>query len=145
MKIKKLMLLALPAMALSVGIVALNTPKVSEDYSTVEAADYTSSNRELTFNEDGSVSATFSVNDNTLDTRGWLLCLFTSRPSFDPVTHKTENSSNLHPYSTAACAHYFFASNETQEGNISVTWAANFADQKEGWTETQKTTTEERL
>ena len=41
MKIKKLMLFALPVMALSVGIVALNTPKASEDYSTVEAADYT--------------------------------------------------------------------------------------------------------
>ena len=51
MKIKKLMLLALPVMALSVGIVALNTPKASEEYSTVEAADYTSSNRELTFND----------------------------------------------------------------------------------------------
>lgn len=143
MKIKKLMLFALPVMALSVGIVALNTPKASEEYSTVEAADYTPSNRKLTFNSDGSVDATFSVNDNTLDTRGWLLCLFESKPSFDPVTHKTENSSNLHPYSTAACAHYFFAANTTKEGNISVTWAANFADQKEGWTETQKTTTEE--
>lgn len=143
MKIKKLMLLALPVMALSVGIVALNTPKVSEDYSTVEAADYTPSNRKLTFNDGGSVSANFSVNDNTLDTRGWLLCLFTTRPSFDPVTHKTENSSNLHPYSTAACAHYFFAANTAREGNVSVTWAANFADQKEGWTKTEKTTTEE--
>lgn len=143
MKIKKLMLLALPAMALSVGIVALNTPKVSEDYSTVEAADYTPSNRKLTFNDGGSVSANFSVNDNTLDTRGWLLCLFTTRPSFDPVTHKTENSSNLHPYSTAACAHYFFAANTTKEGNISVTWDADFADQKEGWTETEKTAAEE--
>lgn len=143
MKIKKLMLLALPVMALSVGIVALSTPKASEEYSTVEAADYTPSNRKLTFNNDGSVDATFSVNDNTLDTRGWLLCLFTSKPSFDPVTHKTENSSNLHPYSTAACAHYFFAANTTKEGNISVTWAADFADQKEGWTEAEKTTTEE--
>ena len=69
--------------------------------------------------------------------------MFTTRPSFNPVTHKTDNSSNLHPYSTAACAHYFFAANTTKEGNISVTWAANFADQKEGWTDKEKTTTEE--
>lgn len=135
MKIKKLMLLALPVMALSVGIVALSTPKASEEYSTVEAADYTPSNRKLTFNNDGSVDATFSVNDNTLDTKGWLLCLFTSKPSFEPTTHKIEGSDRLHPYSTAACAHYFFASNTTKEGNISVTWASNFADQKENWTE----------
>ena len=91
----------------------------------------------LLFNNDGSVSATFSVNDNVLDSKGWLLCLFTSRPSFDPVTHKTEGSDRLHPYSTSACAHYFFASNTTKEGNISVTWNANFADQKESWSETE--------
>lgn len=136
MKIKKLILLALPAIALSVGIVALNNP-TNSDYSAVSAADYTPSNRKLTFNNDGSVSATFSVNDNVLDTRGWLLCLFTSKPSFDPVTHKTEGSDGLHPYSTSACAHYFFASNSTKEGNISVTWNANFADQKESWSETE--------
>lgn len=138
MKIKRLMLLALPAIALSVGIVALNTQK-SSDNSVVNAADYTPSNRKLTFNNDGSVSATFSVNDNVLDSRGWLLCLFTSKPSFDPVTHKTDNSNSLHPYSTAECAHYFFASNTTKEGNISVTWNANFADQKENWSEGQST------
>lgn len=138
MKIKKLILLALPAVALSVGIVALNSP-ASNDYSAVSAADYTPSNRKLTFNNDGSVSATFSVNDNVLDSKGWLLCLFTSRPSFDPVTHKTEGSDRLHPYSTSACAHYFFASNTTKEGNISVTWNANFADQKESWSEAEAT------
>ena len=145
MKIRNIMLFALPVIALSVGIVALNTPKTSEEYSTVEAADYTPSNRKLTFNDDGSVSATFSVNDNTLDTRGWLLCLFNSdsKPTFDPVTHKINNSKDIHPYTTAGCAHYFFAANTTREGNVSVTWSANFADQKEGWTETEKTTTEE--
>lgn len=118
-------------MALSVGIVALNTPKASEEYSTVEAADYTPSNRKITFDSDGTAHATFSVNDNTLDTRGWLLCLFETKPEFDPVTHKIEGSDRLHPYSTAACKHYFFAANTTKEGNISVTWNANFADQKE--------------
>lgn len=138
MKIKRLMLLALPVIALSVGIVALNTQK-SSDNSVVNAADYTPSNRKLTFNNDGSVSATFSVNDNVLDSRGWLLCLFTSKPSFNPVTHKTDDSNTLHPYSTAACAHYFFASNTTKEGNISVTWSANFADQKESWSEGEST------
>lgn len=138
MKIKRLMLLALPAIALSVGIVALNTQK-SSDNSVVNAADYTPSNRKLTFNNDGSVSATFSVNDNVLDSKGWLLCLFTSKPSFDPVTHKTDNSNTLHPYSTAECAHYFFASNTTKEGNISVTWNANFADQKENWSVAEST------
>ena len=91
MKIKKLMLLALPLIALSAGIVALNTP-MSSNSTAVSAADYTPSNRKLTFHNDGSVSATFSVNDNVLDSRGWLLCLFTSKPSFDPVTHKTEGS-----------------------------------------------------
>ena len=57
MKIKKLMLLALPAIALSVGIVALNSP-AKNNSSAVSAADYTPSNRKLTFNNDGSVSAT---------------------------------------------------------------------------------------
>ena len=138
MKIKKLMLLALPLITLSVGIVALNTP-MSSNSSAVSAADYTPSNRKLTFHNDGSVSATFSVNDNVLDSRGWLLCLFTSKPSFDPVTHKTIGSDSLHPSSTAECAHYFFASSTTKEGNISVTWAADFADQKESWSEAEST------
>ena len=65
--------------------------------------------------------------------------MFTSKPSFDPVTHKTEGSDRLHPYSTSACAHYFFASNTTKEGNISVTWNANFADQKESWSAAETT------
>lgn len=138
MKFKKLILLALPVIALSAGIVALNTSR-SAECSVVNAADYTPSNRKLTFNNDGSVSGSFSVNDNTLDTRGWLLCLFTSKPAFDPVDHKTEGSDRLHPYSTAECAHYFFASNETKEGNISVTWSANFADQKESWSVDEST------
>ncbi len=132
MKINKLMLLALPVMALSVGILALNSSKSSDSLS-VSAADYTPSNRKLTFNNDGSVDATFSVNDNVLDSRGWLLCLFKSKPSFDPVTHKIKHSDTMHPYSTAECEHYFFASNTTKEGNISVRWDANFADQKESW------------
>ena len=136
MKFKKLILLALPVIALSAGIVSLNTSR-SAECSVVNAADYTPSNRKLTFNNDGSVSGSFSVNDNVLDTRGWLLCLFTSKPAFNPVDHKTEGSDRLHPYSTAECAHYFFASNETKEGNISVTWNANFADQKESWSETE--------
>lgn len=138
MKIKKLMLLALPAVALTLGIVAINTPS-NIDCSPADAADYTPSNRKITFNDDGSVSATFSVNDNVLDSRGWLLCLFTSKPSFDPVTHKIENSKDMHPYSTAACAHYFFASNTTKEGNISVTWNKDFADQKESWSAAEST------
>lgn len=136
MKFKKLILLALPVIALSAGIVSLNTSR-SAECSVVNAADYTPSNRKLTFNNDGSVSGSFSVNDNTLDTRGWLLCLFTSKPAFNPVDHKTKYSDTLHPYSTAECAHYFFASNDTKEGNISVTWNANFADQKENWSETE--------
>lgn len=138
MKFKKLILLALPVIALSAGIVSLNTSR-SAECSVVNAADYTPSNRKLTFNNDGSVSGSFSVNDNILDTRGWLLCLFTSKPAFNPVDHKTEESDTLHPYSTADCAHYFFASNETKEGNISVTWSANFADQKESWSVAEST------
>ena len=138
MKFKKLILLALPVIALSAGIVALNTSR-SAECSVVNAADYTPSNRKLTFNNDGSVNGSFSVNDNILDTRGWLLCLFTSKPAFNPVDHKTEGSDRLHPYSTAACAHYFFASNETKEGNILVTWKANSADQKENWSSTEST------
>lgn len=138
MKFKKLILLALPVIALSAGVVALNTSR-SVECSIVNAADYTPSNRKLTFNNDGSVNGSFSVNDNVLDTRGWLLCLFTSKPAFNPVDHKTEGSDRLHPYSTAACAHYFFASNETKEGNIFVTWNANSADQKENWSEAEST------
>lgn len=138
MKIKKLMLLALPAVALTLGIVAINTPS-SIDCSPAEAADYTPSNRKITFNSDKSVTATFSVNDNVLDSRGWLLCLFTSKPSFDPVTHKIDGSDKMHPYSTAACAHYFYAANATKEGNISVTWNKTFTDQKENgkWSATE--------
>ena len=136
MKFKKLILLALPVIAMSAGVVALNTSR-SAECSVVNAADYTPSNRKLTFNNDGSVNGSFSVNDNVLDTRGWLLCLFTSKPAFNPVDHKTEGSDRLHPYSTAACAHYFFASNETKEGNIFVTWNANSADQKENWSATE--------
>ncbi len=136
MKFKKLILLALPVIALSAGVVALNTSR-SAECSIVNAADYTPSNRKLTFNNDGSVNGSFSVNDNILDTKGWLLCLFTSKPAFNPVDHKTEGSDRLHPYSTAACAHYFFASNETKEGNIFVTWNANSADQKEKWSEAE--------
>lgn len=138
MKIKKLMLLALPAVALTLGIVALSTPS-NIDCSPADAADYTPSNRKITFNSDGSVSATFSVNDNVLDSRGWLLCLFTSKPSFDPVTHKINGSDQMHPYSTTECAHYFFAANTTKEGNISVTWSKDFADQKESWSEAEST------
>ena len=130
MKIKRLMLLALPAVALTLGIAAINTPS-NIDCSPADAADYTPSNRKITFNGDGSVSATFSVNDNVLDSRGWLLCLFTSKPSFDPVTHKINGSDQMHPYSTADCAHYFYAANATKEGNISVTWNKTFTDQKE--------------
>lgn len=138
MKIKKLMLLALPAVALTLGIVAINTPS-NIDCSPAEAADYTPSNRKITFNSDGSVSATFSVNDNVLDSKGWLLCLFTTKPSFDPVTHKIDGSDRMHQYSTGACAHYFYAANETKEGNISVTWNSNFTDQKENgfWSATK--------
>lgn len=136
MKIKKLILLALPAVALTLGIAAINTPS-NIDCSPADAADYTPSNRKITFNSDSSVTATFSVNDNVLDSKGWLLCLFTSKPSFDPVTHKINGSDQMHPYSTANCAHYFYAANATKEGNISVTWNANFADQKESWSETE--------
>ena len=136
MKFKKIILLTLPVIALSAGIAALNTSR-SDECSVVYAADYTPSNRKLTFNNDGSVKGTFSVNDNVLDTKGWLLCLFTSKPAFNPTDHKTEGSDRLHPYSTSECAHYFFASNETKEGNISVTWSANSADQKESWSKTE--------
>ena len=138
MKIKKLMLLALPAVALTLGIVALNTPS-NIDCSPADAANYTPSNRKITFNSDNSVTATFSVNDNVLDSRGWLLCLFSSKLSFDPVTHKINGSDQMHPYSTAECAHYFYAANTTKEGNISVTWNANFADQKESWSAAEST------
>lgn len=98
----------------------------------VKAADYSGGGSGFTLNSDGSIQATFSVSNNTLDMRGWVLCLFTNKPSIDS-NNKLTNSNDTHPYSYSSCAHYFFASNTAKTGNITVTWAANSADQKTHW------------
>ena len=99
----------------------------------VEAADYSGVSGGFTHGSDGSISASFTVTNNNLDMKGWLLCLFESKPSVDS-NNKLTNSNDAHPYSYSAVKHYFFAANTAKTGSITVTWAANSADQKQNWT-----------
>ena len=133
MKMKKSLLLVIPAAALALGGVTLAA--LSGQGNTVvgvHAAEYTRAERSLSENE-GSITATFDVSDNDLNMKGWLLCLFESKPTFDPVSRKLVNSDKLHPHSLADCSHYFFAAGTAKTGTMNVTWAANAADQKEAW------------
>ena len=104
----------------------------------VKAADYSGVSGGFSHTADGTVSASFTVTNNTLDMRGWLLCLFESKPSVNS-DNKLDDSNEAHPYSYSACKHYFFASNTSPTGNITVTWSGTSADQKQGWSSGEST------
>jgi len=97
-----------------------------------EAADYSTTGTSFTHNSNGSVSATINVTSNNLDMRGWLLCLFNSKPNVDS-NNKLTDSNDAHPYSYFNCKHYFFVSSTSKTGLINLTWAANASDQKTSW------------
>lgn len=145
MNIKKSLLLALPLLGVAVGgLVAFN----SKSASVAEAADYSSSAKDFKLNtSDNSVSATFTVSDSSLEMKGWLLCLLADKPEYDLDTRKLNNSNNLHPFGYNNCAHYFYAACTQREGKMSITWAANAADQKYGnlWSEDGSTDETENL
>ena len=98
----------------------------------VEAADYSGVSGGFSHGSDGSISASFTVTNNSLDMKGWLLCLFESKPTVDS-NNKLTDSNDAHPYSYSDCKHYFFASNTSKTGQITVSWSANAADQKQAW------------
>ena len=128
MNIKKTLLLALPILGVAVGGLALFTSKKA---SVVEAADYSTSAKDFKLNtSDNSISATFTVSDSNLDMKGWLLCFLTEKPVYDLDSRKIVGSDDYHPYLKSECAHYFYAACTQREGKMSITWAANAADQK---------------
>ena len=135
MNIKKTLLLALPILGVAVGgLVAFN----SKSASVAEAADYSTSAKDFKLGTDKkSVSATFTVSNSDLEMKGWLLCLLINKPAYDLDSRKLVGSDNYHPYLEDNCAHYFFSESIQKDGKISITWAANSADQKgELWGET---------
>ena len=105
-----------------------------------EAADYSGVSGGFSKSSDGTVSATFTVTNNDLDMRGWLLCLFDSKPSIDS-NNKLYDSNNAHPHDYAPVKHYFFAPNTTKTGSITVTWSGNYGDQLDNWTASTSTGT----
>ena len=109
--------------------------------SNVYAASYNYGSGGFTLNSDNSISANFTVSDNNLSMRGWLLCLFSQDPGVSAKS-KLSDSNDAHPYSYSKCAHYYFVSSTTQTGNISLTWAANSADQKNSWNANGGTSTD---
>ena len=113
-------------------IVAISTFQ-NQNVVEAKAADYSGVSGGFSKGADGSVSASFTVTKNDLDMRGWLLCLFESKPDIGS-DNKLIGSNDVHPYSHSACKYYFFASNTSKTGSISVTWAANSGDQKTNWT-----------
>ena len=138
MKINKSILLAIPTFALAIGAFSLSMINKSESL-RVEAASYTRSNRSITLNE-GAISATFNVSENTLDMKGWLLCLLHEKPSYGN-DRKLTDSSNIHPYLIENCKHYFFSEGTTKEGTMNITWAADANDQKTAWSADGQTAT----
>ena len=116
-----------------VSLLAIATNIHAKDMKVARAADYSGVSSGFTHGSDGSISATFNVTNNTLDMKGWLLCFFTSKPSVDS-NNKLTNSNDAHPYSYSSCSHYFFASNTSKTGSITVSWSASAADQKQAWT-----------
>lgn len=138
MKIKKTLLLSIPAIALAMCAVTFTTlaNKTNEAVAT-HAADYSRSSRSVTKNLDNSINAKFNVTDNDLSMNGWLLCLLDEKPVYDLTTRKLDNSNNYHPYGNTNVKHYFFASSTAKTGEMNITWAANSADQKEAWSETE--------
>ena len=98
---------------------------------TAGAADYsTGSGDGFKLNADSSITATFTVSDNNLDMRGWLLCLMSSKPAVNSATNKLTDANNAHPYSYRNCAYYFAADSTDKTGQITLTWAADAMDQR---------------
>ena len=98
-----------------------------------KAADYTNADAgHFIIYADGSISAEFTVSENNLSMKGWLLCLFTSEPSYG-TDNKLTGSNNLHPYSVSGCAHYFFVTSTQKEGKFNIFWNALSNDQKKNW------------
>lgn len=140
---KKTFLKVIPAVALACGALAFNFLGNGNGLVETKAADYSTSNRELVIGET-SVSATFYLDNsigNQLDMRGWLLCLYdaNTKPAFDPVTRKIIGSADAHPHSMNNVAHYYYAENNSDQGNISVTWSSGAYDQKTAWEKDGKT------
>lgn len=133
MSIYKKMAILIPCLALAGSAAFVLANRSSDSFAKVEAAEYISSDRDYKVNEDGSISIKFTVSETNLNMRGWLLCFFNSKPSVNDA-RKLDNSNNLHPYSVAECAHYFYAASEYSQGVVDVTWAANAEDQKQNWT-----------
>ena len=133
---------ALIAFGLSFGLVFSQVFAISiyrkQTAIKVDAADYSGVSGGFTRSADGTVSASFQVTNNGLDMKGWLLCLFESKPSIDS-SNKLTNSNDAHPYSYSACKHYFFASNTSQTGSITVSWSGTSGDQKDNWTSSTST------
>lgn len=129
MNIKKTLLLALPILGVAVGgLVAFN----SKSASVAEAADYSTSAKDFKLNtDDSSVSATFTVSNSDLEMKGWLLCFLTEKPAYDLDSRKLVGSDDYHPFLEDNCAHYFFSESTQKDGKISITWEANYADQKD--------------
>ena len=94
---------------------------------------------------DGSISAEFTVSDNDLNMKGWLLCLFTSEPTYDSSTKKLNDSNDLHPHSLGNCKHYFFTANTQRDGKLLITWSADSYNQKSNWSADGKTESEDTL
>ena len=133
---KKTFLKVIPAVALACGALAFNFLGNGNGLVETKAADYTTSNRTITINQDKSVNVTFTVDGNTsdqIDIKGWLLCLFTTQPEYDPITRKITGSAASYPFVNSNCAHYYYVANEADTGNINVTWAADAEDQKTDW------------
>ena len=111
---------------------------IKPNLTEVQAANYSGGSSGFSRGSDGSITATFTVTDNDLDMKGWLLCLFTSKPSIDS-NNKLNGSNDIHPYSYSSVSHYFFASNTTKTGSITVTWSASAGDQKTSWSASTST------
>lgn len=143
---KKTFLKVIPAVALACGALAFNFMGNGNGLVETKAADYSTSNRKITINNDNSIDASFYLDNSIgmqLDIRGWLLCLYdtNTKPEFDPVTRKITGSANAHPYSMDNVAHYYYFANDDDQGNISVNWPSTANDQKTKWSADGSTAT----
>ena len=105
---------------------------IKENPVKVDAADYSVEGSGFTRTSDGGISATFTVTDNNLDERGWLLCLFDEKPAVDS-NNKLIGSNDIHPYYEEHCIQYFSVTSGARMGKISVQWGYNLASQKGNW------------
>lgn len=132
---RKASLLIFSSAALMLGAFAVFANAKHSGVVKTEAANYTRADKSFTLNE-GAVSATFTVDGSDLNMEGWLLCLLNNKPVYDS-NNKLDGANELHPYLYENCAHYFFAESNDDDGIVSVTWAANSADQKQAWSATE--------